>query len=71
MSSKQIKKDLRRQVADKLTTTFETLNKDISPKKLQRNIRKASKALLSGLKVKPGKQIAVKTKKVKKVTVEK
>jgi hypothetical protein len=34
----------------------------ISPKKLRRNIKKATRALLSGIKVSPGKKQEEKTK---------
>lgn len=55
------KKQLRSQVAATLTNTFDGLKNELSDKKFQRNIKRASKALLAGLVIKkPGK----KTKKI-------
>ncbi len=63
LSQKISKKDLRNQVAQTLISTFEGLKETISPKKFQRNIKKASKILLTG--VKP----TLKKKSVKKAKV--
>jgi hypothetical protein len=55
MSTKKIKKDLRLKLEETLSQSVVNLNGEISPKKLKRNVKKASKALLAGLKVTPGK----------------
>lgn len=51
MSSRKSKKQLRSEVALTLFNTFSKFNDKISPKKLKRNIKKASKALVAGMKV--------------------
>lgn len=69
MSSKKIKKEIQQKLADTLTATVEDLKAKLSPKKFKRNIKNASKALVAGLKVTPGKKAATpqatKTKKKK------
>jgi hypothetical protein len=50
VSQKLSKKDLRNQVAETLISTFEGLKDTVSPKKFRRNIKKAVKALLTGVK---------------------
>ncbi len=69
--SKQEKKELKLKVEETLATTFTDLSGNISPKKFKRNLRRASRALLAGLKVTPVKKSSVKTaKKSKKETAE-
>ena len=67
MSSKKIKKEIQQKLADTLNSSVEDLKANLSPKKLKRNIKKASKALVAGLKVTPQKKAtkaqATKTKK--------
>lgn len=63
VSQKLSKKDLRNQVAETLISTFEGLKDAVSQKKFKRNIKKASKALLTG--VKP----PVKQKSAKKIKI--
>jgi signal recognition particle GTPase len=62
LSKKLSKKDLRNQVAETLISTFEGLKDNVSPKKFRRNIKKASKALLTGVRP-PAKKKS--TKKIK------
>jgi hypothetical protein len=50
VSQKLSKKVLRNQVAETLISTFEGLKDNVSPKKFKRNIKKASKVLLTGVK---------------------
>jgi hypothetical protein len=52
MASKKPKKDLRQKVKASLTKSLSMLKGKVSPKKLKRNIKKASKILLAGLKIK-------------------
>ena len=66
MSSKKLKKELKLKVAKTLTFTFEDLKKGVSPKKFKRNIRKAAKDLLAGLKVTPQARNGVKKAAPKK-----
>lgn len=61
MAVKKSKKVLQQKVAETLKTTFGGLKDEISPKKFKRNIKKASKALVAGLKTS-----AVKKSKEKK-----
>ena len=71
MSSKKLKKDLQLKVVDTLLNTFGELKNEISPRKFKRNVRKASKALLAGLKISPKKESRVKKATPKKVAPKK
>jgi hypothetical protein len=51
MAAKKLKKELRQKVKASLNKSLSTLKGKVSPKKLKRNIKKASKVLLAGLKV--------------------
>lgn len=62
VSQKLSKKDLRNQVAQTLISTFEGLKDAVSQKKFKRNIKKASKALLTGVKPPAKKKSSKKTK---------
>ena len=55
MASK-LKKDLRLKIEETLSKSFVTLEGKISHKKFRRNIKKASRALLAGLKVTSSKK---------------
>jgi hypothetical protein len=70
MSSKKIKKNLQLKVAERLTATFGDFQKDMSQKKFKRNIKKASKALLAGLKTAPEKRSTSKKVKSEKIVPE-
>jgi hypothetical protein len=59
MAQRVTKKQLRVQIKQTLLTTFDELKSDLSDKKFQRNVRRASKVLLAGLSV---KKVAKKTK---------
>jgi hypothetical protein len=56
MASQKLKKELRQKVKNSLSKSLSALKGKISPKKLKRNIKKASKVLLAGLKVKSAKK---------------
>ena len=62
MSSKKIKKDIQQKLVDTLAATLDGLNGQLSPKKRKRNIKKASKALVAGLKIVPAKKSVAKNK---------
>ena len=65
MSSKQ-KKKIRVEVAQTLMTTFSKFDNQLSPKKFKRNIKKATKALVAGIKPEPeSKPLKVKKEKKK------
>jgi hypothetical protein len=52
MAQRVTKKQLRVQIRQTLLTTFDELKNDLSDKKFQRNVRRASKVLLAGLSAK-------------------
>lgn len=69
--AKKDKKLLLDKVAESLTTTLTSLNGNLSPKQFKRNIKKASKALITGvLTEKPKTTVKKKTalKKTAKAT---
>lgn len=61
MADKKLKKAIQEKVAASLASNLEEFKTDLSPKKLKRNIKKASKLLLNGLKATPAKKTAKKT----------
>lgn len=61
----KVKKDIRQQLTSSLSATLDGLYGSLSPKKRKRNIKKASKALVAGLKLKVEKTTPQKTKKKK------
>lgn len=67
--SKQEIKELKLKVEETLAATFTDLSGNLSPKKFRRNLRRASRALLAGLKVTSAKKTAVKKVKKKKEEV--
>lgn len=67
--SKQEKKELKLKVEETLATTFTDLSGNISPKKFKRNLRRASRALLAGLKVTTVKKSPVKKAKKNKEVI--
>jgi hypothetical protein len=66
MAQRVTKKQLRVQIRQTLLTTFDELKSDLSDKKFQRNVRRASRVLLAGLTV---KKVPKKTKKNEEETV--
>ena len=54
------KKELRSEIEQKMATTFDGLKDSVSSKKFNRNIKKASKVLLSGIKPASEKKTAKK-----------
>jgi len=56
MITKNMKKDLRQKLEESIKNTFSNFNGAIGPKKHRRNIKKATKLLLSNVKVTPEKK---------------
>lgn len=65
--SAQVKKELKQQVEAKLMIAFDDLKDKVGSKKFNKNVRKAGKKLLSGLKHIPKKN--EKTKAGEEITV--
>ena len=61
--AKVSKKEIRSQVAATLFTTFDGLKEGVGSKKFKRNVKKASKVLVAGLKKTSTKKAPRKTKK--------
>jgi hypothetical protein len=70
-TSKKLKKRVKGDIAEKLEVTFDNLKNELGLKKFKRNIRKATKDLLKGIKsTKTNSSAKIKTGKsaVKKVS---
>jgi hypothetical protein len=65
MAQRVTKKQLRVQIRQTLLTTFDELKNELSDKKFQRNVRRASRILLDGVSVKKAK----KTKKTEEASI--
>ncbi|MET0638048.1 MAG: hypothetical protein ABWZ25_18605 [Chitinophagaceae bacterium] len=52
MSSKKLKKEFELSVAANLVVIFASLTDHLTPKKFERNVKRATKALLAGFKEK-------------------
>lgn len=61
MATRQTKKELRQKIEETLAQTFEGLKNELSQKKFERNIRRASKVLAAGVKTKSSKKKEAKT----------
>ena len=69
MKSKKIKQELRSKIENTLKVTFPELPGEIKPKKFDKNIRKASKALLAGLKINHSEKTKTKSGKLDQVSL--